>query len=324
MVGIIGGAARVGGAAISVINVGNDGYELVTKPVTHTTETGQRIEVGLKTANVCFGVVGAAAAVAVAIGAAPITVAGTVGFTVVATTVAIANNVWKGDIGKGIMDLATGRARIGFAPFENNEGLQDGIDIVKDELGFDLYPGRGHAKSKISVEKPNIYLYSDEDMDVTITLDNAEYITKSDPYYGDGWNAQIRDGSINGANDYLFYEADVPKGYFQKTSGYVISAETFVEDLTEVLDKTGYNSKEKADFLEYWLERVDTTKSYLMCPQDLEVIESVMKLNSSVKPDSINRYWYYFVELPDVYDIAPIIPIVREGYTIVEWGGMVD
>jgi hypothetical protein len=49
-----------------------------------------------------------------------------------------------------------------------------------------------------------------------------------------------------------------------------------------------------------------------------------MKLELSVPADSINRYWYYFVPLPLKYEEAEIVPIVRDGFTVVEWGGMLD
>jgi len=314
--------AKVGGAALAGYSAVTNTTDFVTNRSEHETEAGQRIDEGLRAANTTMSIVVAVGAVAAVVGA-PITVPAGGAVIVISTALAVASNSFHGKSGRDLMDFVTGRKKLGFTPIENNEGLQDGLDVINDEFGFDLYPGRGHSK-KVNVKKPNIYLYADSDMDVRITLGNAQCITASIPEYKGGWDAAIRDGSLNACEDYLFYEAAIDESLLQKTSGYVLRAGRLEEDLEAVLDATLYSAKEKADFLEYWLGELDSGTDYLMCPQSFEAIEGIMKLYSSVEPDSVNRYWYWFVPLPEEYEEAGIVPAVRDGYTIVEWGGILD
>lgn len=313
---------KVGGAGLSVYGAAANTIDLFTNPSEHETEEGKVIDNSLRTVNTGLSIYMAGAAVLVAVGSTvTLPVSGTL--IVISAAVATAANTFHGKTGRDMMDLAKGRARLGFAPLEKNKGAMEGVEVIKDELGFDLYPGRGHSR-RVNVEKPNIYLYSDEDMTVGVRLGNSEFITKSIPEYAGGWSADIYGGSLNGSEDYLFYEASLERSLFQVDRGYVLRASDLEADLSAVLDATGYSEKEKADFLEYWLGRFEEGTSYLMCPQSLEVIEDAMKLELSVPADSVNRYWYYFVPLPLKYEEAEIVPIVRDGFTVVEWGGMLD
>lgn len=193
-------------------------------------------------------------------------------------------------------------------------------------------PGMLHAQG-VSVKKPNIYLYSDTDMSVNISLGNDKLITVSDPVYSfessRGWKAEIVNGSLNGCEDFLFYEAVVPAEIFDTDNGYLLNSGTLTKDMEAILEATGYSQKEKEDFIDYWSEELDTSKTYLMCPQEEAVINGIMPLYSSKKADSINRYWYYFIEVTDenihyknILSLSDVKPITRVGYTIVEWGGM--
>lgn len=49
-----------------------------------------------------------------------------------------------------------------------------------------------------------------------------------------------------------------------------------------------------------------------------------MPLTFSVKPDSIYRIWFGFAEYSGDEIMPPeIMPIIRKGFTVVEWGGAV-
>lgn len=49
-----------------------------------------------------------------------------------------------------------------------------------------------------------------------------------------------------------------------------------------------------------------------------------MPLTFSVKPDSIYRIWFGFSEYSgDEITPPEITPIIRKGFTVIEWGGAV-
>lgn len=61
-----------------------------------------------------------------------------------------------------------------------------------------------------------------------------------------------------------------------------------------------------------------------MYPMLTNEVDGVMPISFSVKPDSIYRIWFGFVLYNgDEIETPEIVPIVRKGFTVVEWGGAV-
>lgn len=172
-------------------------------------------------------------------------------------------------------------------------------------------------------EKPNIYLYSDRDLVARVRLAPEWSITVSNPVYqtGVGWAAEIRDGSLNGNGDFLFYESVVPDSVWQKDEGYVIRAEYRSEDMVSMLGPYGFNEKENAEFIEYWASHLIENVDYAFYPQETGAVDRVMPLYVSPKPDEVSRIWFYAEPLVSVPgQVTSPEKIVREGFYVVEWG----
>jgi hypothetical protein len=187
--------------------------------------------------------------------------------------------------------------------------------------------------SNLLCKKPNIYLYPDKEIRLAVKLGNDDRITVSDPLYNDGWDVIAKPGSkltIDGSEyDYLFYECLVPATEFETGAGFLLPVYEREAILSDILDKYGFNAKEKADFLEFWLEYLDADTAYLMIPQSQEMVDKALPLNLSTPADTVYRIWFGFepvnsdaLQLP-VLPEALIRPIIREGFTVVEWGGAV-
>lgn len=179
----------------------------------------------------------------------------------------------------------------------------------------------------LGVYKPNIYIYSNENIEVHVKLEPYEYITESIPQYDEdeGWKAYIFSGSINGVNDYLFYEAKIPDQGLQRKEGFVIHHETLEEDMEMVLLMYGFNEKEKDDFLEYWTDKLADGKDYVFYPQYNDTLEKIMPITITPAPDNIFRIWFLIEELEEVKEfeiIHEVEKIKRLDYTVVEWGGI--
>jgi hypothetical protein len=175
-------------------------------------------------------------------------------------------------------------------------------------------------------KKPNIYLYSDLDLTAQVGLEPEQAITVSEPVYqpGMGWTAEVRNGSLNGAGDFLFYEALVPDGVWQKNEGYVIRAESREQDMTSMLGRYAFNGKETSDFIEYWTSHLVGDIDYVFYPQETGAVDRIMPLSISPEPDEVSRIWFYAEPL-----VSPPEPvtkpekIVRDGFYVVEWGVMI-
>ncbi len=183
-----------------------------------------------------------------------------------------------------------------------------------------------YFEERTSVDKPNIYLYSDHDLTARVRLMPEHAITVSDPVYqpGMGWQAAIWNGSLNGKGDFLFYEGLVPDSGWQKTDGYVIRAAEREQDMAFMLGQYGFNKKETAEFIDYWVSHLTRDLDYVFYPQETGAVEQVMPLIISPKPDDVMRIWFYAEPLVSVPEpVTSPEQIVREGFYVVEWGVMV-
>lgn len=194
-------------------------------------------------------------------------------------------------------------------------GVEDGL--------FNEIPDPGTG---IGVYKPNIYIYSDKDINMNVLLSNEEYITASKPLYknGSGWTAEIRNGSISGSGDYLFYEAFVPDSGFQKNSGWVVRSGSLEKDISQILRIYGFNSREKADFIDYWAPVLSGNADYVFYPQETSVVDSIMPLKADPQPGSTCRIWFYIEPYTGAYVNTPVSvdAIKTHRNALIEWGGV--
>lgn len=181
-------------------------------------------------------------------------------------------------------------------------------------------------------EKPNIYLYPETRTDVRVALRHPDQITVSIPEYpADGWRVTAYpNGNLTNADGkeygYLFYESEIPDFSFQYENAFYLPAEDREETFERILTLYGLNETEKADFREYWCERLPAGKDYYMYPQINEACDLVSPLEITPAPDSVFRLWFVYKEAdgenPAIKEPAPE-RFVRDGFAVVEWGGMV-
>ncbi len=174
-----------------------------------------------------------------------------------------------------------------------------------------------------SVGKPNIYLYSDRDLTARVRLFPETAITASDPPYkpGLGWKAEIRNGSLNGKGDFLFYEANGHDSGWQKEEGYIIRGAYREQDMASMLGEYGFNEKETDEFIEYWACHLAGDRDYVLYPQETDAVNQDIPLSIIPEPDAVTRIWFYAE--PMVSAPGPVTnpeTIVREGFYVVEWG----
>ncbi|MBP0970128.1 MAG: hypothetical protein J5744_08290 [Oscillospiraceae bacterium] len=211
-------------------------------------------------------------------------------------------------------------------PWQNlKTTLSEGWDWIVEKT-----TGRAKPAEGVGALKPNIYLYSDEETEAKVTFGVPQWLRVSDPLYEDSWQARVMgDGSLvmeNGLEyGYLFYESETQPFYFQKETGWRICAESRQEQFRSILEAYGFNEKETEDFLEFWVTRLDSGEDYVMYPQKTEIVDLAMPLTVEPTCDSVFRLWFTFEKASDTADIREpeIISIERNGFTLVEWGGVI-
>jgi len=185
-------------------------------------------------------------------------------------------------------------------------------------------------------EKPNIYLYPTEEtkVDVFIDFPRGGRITVSDPDYGSGrsqgWHVTASpDGMLadeDGEYGFLFYESQNPLPETDRGS-WVVEQPELEGFFRENLVAHGFVGREIEDFVEYWIPRLTDSPWYSLRPLYKEELAEVISLQIEPEPDSLLRLIYVIRGL-DAVDGDPTPPVIpdfeRTGFTVAEWGGIVE
>ena len=174
-------------------------------------------------------------------------------------------------------------------------------------------------------EKPNIYLYPEEECIVEVALKPNGKITKSIPEYNDGWKVHIKpSGIINNEYTFLFYEAEVNVGIPE--SGWCIDVNELNNFFRNILVDYGLNETEIKDFIEYWSKRLNRSSYYCIYPLLNDDLINICSISIDPKPDNILRLWFIFTPVEQYKTLdKPIIPVFsRKGFEVIEWGGILQ
>lgn len=204
------------------------------------------------------------------------------------------------------------------------------VIIIPIEKGSIVSAGVGDAYrfdfERTAVDKPVIYLYPEEETEVSVSLEMKDAIRKCTyPEYKNGWKVTAKpDGTLFAEGreyHYLFWEAEALFPFSLK-SGTCVAGKDTCKFLEESLTKLGLNDKEQEDFITYWLPEMQD-HPYNVISFQTDVYEEHFGLVVAPEPDTIIRVFMTY-KASDVYvDIEPeeMETPERTGFTVVEWGG---
>ena len=180
-----------------------------------------------------------------------------------------------------------------------------------------------------SIDKPVIYLYPEEENEISVKLGNADKLTSVYPEYNNGWTViAYPDGTLidekTGREYYsLYYESENTKEYDGLKDGFVVKNEDIVKFLEEKLSILGLNDKEAEEFIIYWLPKLQQNEYVYFRFQTMKEIEENMPLLISPKPDTMIRVMMEWKGLDKYVEVQEqeLTQVNREGFTVVEWGG---
>lgn len=175
--------------------------------------------------------------------------------------------------------------------------------------------------------KPVVYLYPEKETEVSVKLDYKGTLTCTYPKYQNGWHVIARpDGTLTNLADgkeysYLFWEG-VDGARYDMRRGYCVKGEDTAEFLQEILAKMGLTPKEYNEFIVYWLPRMEHNPYNLITFQG-EAYTDIAPLTITPAPDSLLRVFMVYKPLTEPIEVEEpeIEPFVREGFTVIEWGG---
>ncbi len=174
--------------------------------------------------------------------------------------------------------------------------------------------------------KPVIYLYPQQETEVSVRLTLDGRLTCTYPAYENGWAVTAApDGTLTDKQgqtyNYLYWEGETAADWDMET-GFCVKGEDTAAFLEDALAKLGLNRREANEFIVYWLPLMQENE-YNIISFQTEVYTDAAQLDIQPAPDTLIRVFMAYkasdeaVEIPLQTLTAP----ERTGFTAVEWGG---
>ena len=185
---------------------------------------------------------------------------------------------------------------------------------------------RGAEPDSSMSAKPVLYLYPEQETQVTVRLDYDGELTGTYPAYKDGWAVTAApDGTLTDAAgqtySYLYWEG-VTQAEYEFSQGFCVPGEDTAAFLEDALARLGLTRREANEFLVYWLPRMEPNPYNLIAFQSAAYTDSA-RLTVTPEPDSVLRVFMAWtpLEAPAEVPEQDLPGFQRSGFTLVEWGG---
>ncbi|MCE3229024.1 MAG: hypothetical protein K0S32_3575 [Bacteroidetes bacterium] len=234
---------------------------------------------------------------------------------------------------KGIYSLKLKPGKYVFRFFHNKDFYEIKTDSVSIQPGYKTGISVHFKSSTMPVicDKPVIYVYPQQTINVNITLSLNGKLNFTYPQYNSCWNFVAHpDGTIDMNSKkyhYIFWDgaANIQTKDILSNEGFIVDKNNLVSFLEEKLGQMGLNSKETADYITYWVPRMNINGTNLVRFLFNEEFDKYAPLNIDPKPDNLFRVFMIWRDVSNVkcLDIKPqpFPCFKREGFTVVEWGG---
>ena len=141
--------------------------------------------------------------------------------------------------------------------------------------------GCGNSSGNVAVpEKPVLYLYPEEETEVTVTLDFDGTLTSTYPDYGDGWTVTARPGGTltdpaTGREYYCLFWEGITDAEYDFSTGFCVAGEdtaAFLEQITSgyPLDRTDFYVDMAGEAVRYSQE--ERTENHVIVVQLVTVL----------------------------------------------------
>ena len=188
-----------------------------------------------------------------------------------------------------------------------------------------------NSNRDVIVEKPVIYLYPEKSCFVDVKVNPKGKFTFTYPAYKNGWKVYAdSSGELTVENkkiNYLFWESSqkIEIENIDLSSGFSIESENSMDFLEEKLTEFGLNSKEKADFITFWVPQLMKNKYNFVHFIFNDAANQFAELEISPKPEHIYRLYMLSFPMESLNQIQvkdqKIPKMERSGFTVLEWGG---
>ncbi len=203
------------------------------------------------------------------------------------------------------------------------------VFLWKDALGRWVVYKNAAAFPLAECGKPVIYLYPERTTDIHVKLPNFVNVTVSEPTYPkEGWHVRATPaGALTLASDQsawssLFWEG-TGVNYPVPETGFVVKQQDVASFLERTLAKYGLNAQESKDFMDFWVPEMQGAPYYRISFLT-DTWSASVPLAVKPAPRTSIRLFMDWKKLTAPISLAEptIVTPVRNGYTLVEWGGL--
>ena len=189
----------------------------------------------------------------------------------------------------------------------------------------------------MEVDKPVIYLYSDQPTEVSLYPNFSGDLTFTYPLLNEGWKVEASNSGelkdvVNGNSyPYLFWDGQKENLNFVtnngSASGFMIKTDSTISFLERTLTSLSLNSTESTDFITFWGPRImqsDYAFVQFLVDEEYELISTN---TIHPKPDVNRRVYMLFAGLDNPNNFPYSIKaqefesVERKGLVLIEWGG---
>lgn len=187
---------------------------------------------------------------------------------------------------------------------------------------FENVPIGGYAK-------PVLYLYPKVKTNVTVTFEKPNLLTTTYPKFNNSWvvtahpNGDLYDK--NGNYYYALYWEEKGSNDIDFKTGFYVTKDNAIKFLEEKLTIIGLNSRERNEFIMYWLPILEKNEKNLVYFELTEERNSYNKLIINPTPDSLLRLAIHIKKVDKEISIKEqkLTSFNRTGFTAIEWGGVI-
>lgn len=174
--------------------------------------------------------------------------------------------------------------------------------------------------------KPVIYLYPEQETEVSVKLSLDGLLTCTYPACDDVWTVTAApDGTLTDEKgqqyNYLYWEGQ-SNTRWDLTRGFCVKGENTAAFLEQALEKLGLTRREANEFIVYWLPVMERNPYNVISFQGQNYTDAAV-LEVAPAPDTLIRVFMAWQAADTYVAIEPqeLTAPQRNGFTLVEWGG---
>ena len=176
--------------------------------------------------------------------------------------------------------------------------------------------------------KPVLYLYPEKEQEVTVKFTHPELLLTTYPKYINEWNVVAKpngDLLLDGKYYYALYWEEEKATQVDFHEGFYVTKDNAIEFLKEKLTTIGLNDRERNEFIMYWLPILEKNGQNLVYFELTDSLQNHNALEITPTPDSLLRVRIHVKKVNSKVNIKEqrLEPFARNGFTAVEWGGVI-